>query len=318
MNRGTLALIAGLVSCLALEAQAKDEAISPASAWLAVNEQALGVGGRRSWRNVDNPNRYLEVLSAVASGGFPRIELWFGQLYGNSYWSASGYDVTDRARKTFMFLKSSAVQEVRKTTFRNHLGPGEAAVFRVADRSCVAFQQFFGNVTLGRGNKDLYGYYCAAVGDDISDDMIAVITRQYGVSGPEAPPEPDAKALSILATLSRGTATAVPQRPQLRSVAFVMSWEGEADGIAGTMTYTQEGGYGEITIPVPQWSAVCAGRWQYEAGKYGTADLPQGTWSIGCSNGLSATGRYVSPGLGRGTGSGRDTRGRAVKVTFGP
>lgn len=317
MNRGTLALLAVLLSCPAAGAQAKVEAVDRAAAWLVVNEQALGVARNYGFRNTDNPNTYIEVLSAAARSGYPRIELWFGQLYGGRYWSARTYETADRIRKMFVYLRNKPIQEIRKTTFRNHLGPGEAVVFRLADRSCIGFQQIFGDVTLGQGNKDLFGYYCAAVGDDISDGMIAIITRQYGVSGPEAPPPPDEKSLAVLEALGRGAEAAVPPPPSKRNAPFVLSWEGEADRLSGTVTFTQEGGHGEITIPVPEWSATCSGRWQYESGKYGTVDLPKGIWRISCSNGLTAAGSYVSDAEGRGTGTGRDARGRAVRVSFG-
>lgn len=320
MNRRTVALLAALVSCHAFGAQAKMEPVAPADAWLVINDRALGVTSRGRWRVADNPNQYIEILSATAPTGLPRIELWFGQLYGDFYWSAKVHDLIDRVKKTFVIFNDKSVDRTRTIAFRNHLGRGEAAAFRAMGKSCIAFQQFFGDATLGRGSKDLFGYYCAGVGDDIGDATIEVITRQYGVSGPEAPPQPDDKALSVLAAL-RGppvaAGAAARPHPQVRTAPFALSWEGEADRLSGTMTYTQDGGHGEINVPVPQWSAICSGRWQYQSGIYGTADLPAGTWSIGCSNGLTAEGRYVSDAEGRGTGTGRDTRGRAVEVSFG-
>jgi len=104
---------------------------------------------------------------------------------------------------------------------------------------------------------------------------------------------------------------------QLRSAPLALSWDGVAQLASGTMRFADSNsGKGPIEVSISN-SSTCKGEWQYVAGAYNTQDLPRGTWTLRCSDGVSANGFYRSISPGKGNGSGQDSRGRAIKLTYG-
>lgn len=92
--------------------------------------------------------------------------------------------------------------------------------------------------------------------------------------------------------------------------AIAVNWDGLSTLLAGTVSIQQERGGGQISIALPNKEGHCRGTYQIGQDQ-------KGTWSIGCSNGLLASGTLVAYGEGKGSsGSGKDTKGRQVQFTI--
>lgn len=99
------------------------------------------------------------------------------------------------------------------------------------------------------------------------------------------------------------------------SIPFAASWEGVDDILLGTLTVAGTKNSGRLEVSAGQLD--CTGQWQWVGGKYGTGDLPHGTWTLACNNGKAAAGTYRSRERGKGIGTGIDNDQGTVKVTFG-
>ena len=113
-------------------------------------------------------------------------------------------------------------------------------------------------------------------------------------------------AQSATAATNQRTASAPST---IRTIA--VSWEGVDDLLVGEVRLSDTRS-GTIETEFPDKSAKCSGRFELVTG-------PIGTWSLTCTNGLAASGRFVGKGPGQGsTGTGVDSKGRAVKFTVAP
>lgn len=93
--------------------------------------------------------------------------------------------------------------------------------------------------------------------------------------------------------------------------AIAVHWEGYAELFAGTIREIGNGAKGIVAITLPNNDGECTGG--YEADSRTT-----GTWSIACTNGLSANGTFTAFGKGKGaSGTGSDMQGRKVSYTMG-
>ena len=133
------------------------------------------------------------------------------------------------------------------------------------------------------------------------------IDRMYsGRSTPPAPRNEPAK-----------TRRNRPSNELNQSVPVAFKWEGHYDLAAGSVFLDQTGDSGRMELSLPNSDATCSGTWRWARGKYGTAEMPTGVWSLSCSNGLTASGTYASSKPASGTGSGQDSNGRRITFTFG-
>ncbi len=92
-------------------------------------------------------------------------------------------------------------------------------------------------------------------------------------------------------------------------------------GIGITTTWNNQEGYGvlkfdkpagEGTMIVDSGDRHCEGYWQHQGGRYQSATLPYGSWTIFCSNGVSARGTYNSPDPSQVKGEGQDSNSQPV------
>ncbi|CCQ72415.1 exported protein of unknown function [Magnetospira sp. QH-2] len=94
-----------------------------------------------------------------------------------------------------------------------------------------------------------------------------------------------------------------------RPLAF--SWDGFDELIAGTVRIKQNSKTGYASISLPNGEGICSGT-------YKIIDPPYGTWSLTCSNGLTAKGSLKAFGAGKGAaGEGEDSKNRKIKFTTG-
>jgi len=115
-------------------------------------------------------------------------------------------------------------------------------------------------------------------------------------------------------------ATATPIDPEIsnpsnsgtwekRSIAA--QWEGMSELIAGEIRFQRTNRNGHIKLTLPKSLVECSGVYTMTAQR-------KGAWSIGCTDGMSASGTLTAYGRGKGSsGEGRDNKGRSVKFTIG-
>ncbi len=106
---------------------------------------------------------------------------------------------------------------------------------------------------------------------------------------------------------STQTTASVPSTTRTLAV----SWEGVNDLLVGEAQLSDSRS-GRIETEFPDKSAKCSGRFEI-------VTCAIGTWSLTCTNGLAASGRFDAKGPGQGsTGTGVDSKGRVVKFTVAP
>jgi TPR repeat protein len=93
-------------------------------------------------------------------------------------------------------------------------------------------------------------------------------------------------------------------------------WEGMSDNVSGDFTTDRNKGRGKLQLNLGKSNPPCLGQWMFAKGKYGTDSPPQGTWSVACSDGLTATGTYTSHKQGQGLIEGEDSQKRKINMYF--
>ena len=109
---------------------------------------------------------------------------------------------------------------------------------------------------------------------------------------------------------SSDTKTSVTSNADKRSVPFAAHWEAKSGVLLGVLNYPKAGDAGSLSASSGDIS--CQGTWQ-RAGQ----GAENGTWSIACSDGRTASGFYKMHEVGKGTGTGTDPDGNKVEVTWG-
>jgi hypothetical protein len=83
------------------------------------------------------------------------------------------------------------------------------------------------------------------------------------------------------------------------------------------MDVDNQGGKGPLSVQLHGRSEPCLGFWVMSRGAYNTAQPPEGTWTLNCTDHLSAGGTYTSPKLGQASGIGTDSMGRKITFSYG-
>jgi len=109
---------------------------------------------------------------------------------------------------------------------------------------------------------------------------------------------------------SSDTKTSVTSNTDKRSIPFAAHWEAKSGVLLGVLNYPKAGDAGSLSASSGDIS--CQGTWQ-RAGQ----GAENGTWSIACSDGRTASGFYKMHEVGKGTGTGTDPDGNKVEVTWG-
>ncbi len=108
--------------------------------------------------------------------------------------------------------------------------------------------------------------------------------------------------------------SSVQKRPpanQTRTVPFAVHWENKDGILLGSLQYPKKGASGSIRATAED--IVCQGTYLGS----GNAAPVNGTWSIACSDGRTASGSYKIKEAGKGTGVGTDPDGNKVEITWG-
>lgn len=96
---------------------------------------------------------------------------------------------------------------------------------------------------------------------------------------------------------------------QTRSIA--VQWTGFSELIAGEISFRKNGQAGRIKLTLSKTLGQCSGTYRMTGQR-------SGTWSIACTNGMTASGLLETYGSGKGSsGEGEDNKGHSVKFTVG-
>ena len=106
------------------------------------------------------------------------------------------------------------------------------------------------------------------------------------------------------------TETSSTYNVDTRSVLFAAHWESKSGVLLGVLKFPMRGTSGSLSASSGDIS--CRGTWQ-RAGQ----GAKNGTWSIACSDVRTASGFYKVKEAGKGAGTGIDTDGNKVEITWG-
>ncbi len=256
-----------------------------------------------------DPQTTFVGLWRSRSGTFPHARINYIKA-GLGYHFEDAFDISTYVEK-LRFGEKGQVEALEKGKQRNLLGPVDYQKFSVGPIQCVAFAQTWDSLVdvmgLSAGTKRIVGYYCGSQGESLSDQRIAEIVSAVGVKGDEVP-EPPAGWKAVKAGKSIEGAIELPLKAR---------WEGIQEDLSGKFLTASMMCGGRIWFALPSKSSECTGEWSHESGTYETPDLPTGTWSLLCTNGMSASGTYISTEPGIGTGGGKDRDGNVVNFSFG-
>jgi hypothetical protein len=121
------------------------------------------------------------------------------------------------------------------------------------------------------------------------------------------------------AARSNAAVPAIPSAPiaaQRQSGVVNFTWEGVVTS-SGRMDVDNQGGKGPLSVQLQGRSEPCRGFWVMSRGAYNTAQPPEGTWTLNCTDHLSAGGTYTSPKPGQASGIGTDSMGRKITFSYG-
>jgi len=221
----------------------------------------------------------------------------------------------DKAFTDFTFFQSGEINWGDKSRLVRRRGVMDVRQFRRGSFRCFAFFMLFGvNGESGEPNHQLRGYYCQrselnAARIETVVDTIGYEHERFGFAA-----KTPAGAGAVIQTRA---ATGVPPEGsgRLFTVPLSVVWDDADRPLRGLLTYRANGRTG--TVNAAASTLRCKGAWKLQAGKYGSAFPPQGTWTLTCSDGRSAAGGYTSsaPGVGQGRGLGSDLK--PIRFAFG-
>lgn len=229
--------------------------------------------------------------------------------------------------RSWKFWKNREIDVLASGSTGNKLDRVEYKIATSGSLSCVMFLTYFGDATThdrqSFGTAFVSGYHCVPDAKPLSKADAERIVKLLGVKGHGLPDKPRGWGTRQADTRqqppSSATATPAPSKSgtaSMTSVPLAASWEGRYELAAGRLFFEPEGPTSRIYLRLPD-GTECNGTAQWSSGKYGTADLPKGVWSVACGDGSTATGSYLSDKPGHGTGEGRDGQGRKIKLTYG-
>ncbi len=194
--------------------------------------------------------------------------------------------------------------------------------------SCVMFLSHFGELSAhdrqSAGTAFVAGYHCMPDDKPLPKGEAERIVKLLGVKGygvPDKLPGWEQTRHAAAAKLRGSTPTTSAKLSTtsdngLKSVPLAARWEGRYELAAGRLSYEPGGPRSKIYLRLPD-GTECTGTAQWSSGRYGTAELPKGVWSVACADGSTASGSYLSDKPGHGTGEGEDGQGRKIKLTYG-
>ncbi|AUG53290.1 hypothetical protein CSC3H3_11640 [Thalassospira marina] len=138
-------------------------------------------------------------------------------------------------------------------------------------------------------------------------------------SAPMQQPAPDMPAPGTNAgTMTQGQAPVAAMEPASPQQAPAIAPD---EGIGIATSWNNQNGYGALKFDKPAGEGTmivdsgdrhCEGYWQHQGGRYQTATVPFGSWSLFCSDGVSVRGTYSSPDPSQVKGEGQDSNGQPV------
>lgn len=192
--------------------------------------------------------------------------------------------------------------------------------FEWKNRECMFFGRSFGASAMDdtrRATQKIIGYFCEKKGGPLRDFVIADLLNGFSLIRTAQPIALQTRSPQAAAT-TRQVAISSPSR-QPAQLLLSGKWEGVSDDITGFFTTDSSKNKGQLRVIIDhenKINSICTGQWLWAKGKYNSIPLPQGTWSVACEDGLTASGTYLSSEPNVGTVEGEDNQGRAILLEF--
>jgi len=266
--------------------------------------------GRYTWEPLPRNHIWKETLTV--KGGFM------------NYWElVPGYQYNDFIDiPTILvdgFNKSSTAQRYGLSAVKgdvrasgNQYGNYQYLIIKGAKGSCANAKQYFGDSTFGfagsRGDKRVFIGICWSASSAGSRDLESFIEKLMNNV------RFDGGAINKIKAATGSISKPAARSSQFRTVTGRGVWEGVVDTLDAKISLGHGQTRGKLVINFAPVNGTCSGFWVISRGSYEAELKPEGTWSVTCSEGVSAGGVFKSsrPGVGEGTGS--DNQGR--KITF--
>ncbi len=228
-----------------------------------------------------------------------------------------GDSIDDRNQISLAFglEKNGEIVWGKDESFSGPLGIFKIHYLELKVLNCIAWGFGYDDSSAGEplsysANNIFRALYCQR--EQIRPEFAKRVVLLSGYKGGYEPPETKSK---IAAKPTMEKARDVANEDGSKTVPVATNWLGSGDLFVGFLKYRNNAGNGPLEVSMGTIS--CRGTWQFSSGKYGTAKLPRGSWTVACSDGRVASGTYISNKLGQGTGLGTDANGEMVKITYG-
>jgi len=272
----------------------------------------IGVHTRRTTPNLSSTT-FSGFWRGEYHGAFPHARFFYRKLSPGWYLRADSADVVgDYVSKNLKFGKVGEVTPGRASVQKNELGDVNIRRFKVAETQCFAFEQSWGigySTAVEAGSNRIIGYYCSGNPREISKEFVANFVSACGTRDDYQPPQPE-KWAERLSKAGGGNVGAF-------ELKVVLDWEGQFAGVSGRLSATNpNANEGKLFTQLPSNRGECSGKWRYLGGKFETDQLPNGSWSMLCTNGLSAKGTYSYVTKTLAKGEGVDADGKSIRFSF--
>ena len=108
----------------------------------------------------------------------------------------------------------------------------------------------------------------------------------------------------------------IPGTPgRTKKILTEFTWEGVGKSLWGVLDAELAGKEGRMRFRVN--GEYCIGNWVLSRGSYSGRIKPEGTWTMKCPGGRLGGGMFISTEPGKGSGSGKDNKGRNIVFYYG-
>ncbi len=231
------------------------------------------------------------------------VELGVGYHFPTTYTPAKNIERLN-------FGEEAVISSGATGSLKTALGVIRYQFFNIGETGCISFSRTWakGHIehkTISSGNVLILGHHCVSAGQPLLESRASEIIRSIGVKG-EGMPQPSA---------AWQTARAQNGASEIMEIPLSFNWPVFGNNLSGKFFRTGKSGDGKIWLS-PSENVECAGTWKHLSGEIGTANPPEGEWSILCNNGLAANGSYKTSSSDLINGEGKDSEKNLISFSF--
>jgi|GEM_PF-6938345 len=250
---------------------------------------------------------FYDFDSIYATGSGKRVEVGFVKLDNRVFdFTVEKFPKRDVNLSGWLNNKDKTFGSERTTS--SNFGPMPYVNMTADGNECVYFRKEFGQHNRddrGRRTKKVLGYLCKTDGSSVAESEITNLLNNLKLVKETKTGESAEAATPVAASKDSGGSS---PSEELRPIA--VRWEGYENLMAGTVSIRAGQNEGTLEIRLPERTGEkCTGHYKHET-------RTTGIWSVSCTNGLAASGKFDTHGPSAGSsGTGVDTKGRKVTYT---